>query len=84
MDVEQNLRVKHVAVTGIGGTWIQTEDGDSIYSLFLYFSVNGLLIIDKITLLSSLVTTNHFALNGALQIEPGAWADPGILERGAR
>jgi len=32
---EQNLCVQYVPVTADDGAWIQTEDGDYIYSIFL-------------------------------------------------
>jgi len=53
LDVEQyvNKTIKYVPVTGNNGTWIQTDDGDYIYLIF----INSVIIIDKMTLLSPLV-----------------------------
>jgi len=64
MDVEQNLCIKYVPVTANDCTCIETKDGDYIYSRFLCFSVNSVMIIVKIIFVGS-----HFVLNGTLQLE---------------
>jgi len=52
MDVEQNFCIKYVPDAGNDRTWIQTEDGEYIYSRFLWLTANS---IDRIVLLSLLV-----------------------------
>jgi len=52
----KSFRTKsQVPVTGDNSTWTQTGDGDYICSRFLWFSVNIVIVMDKIILLSLLV-----------------------------